>query len=248
MAFRINQHQIKAKGEQIVQSRIRTPELHSKKIHLYSPTLSKMSEKRSTSSTKNMKNDTESDILMYNVEEISIVKESESFISSKIEFSINEKLSFPFHDIRLEEAQKKTEEKLASSFKTPKNTENSTLSIVESQKFEKALENEENGFQKLHQENETKTDYKRMKELDERIKRGAKIFERLPIEKQTVIRELSKYFDSWENAYSGSLKVYEIMKMDDTFDLYALVSQLMMTFGRYLVCAIEALSKNSSMK
>ena len=84
--------------------------------------------------------------------------------------------------------------------------------------------------------------------LLQRRKRGIETYKRLTQREIAQILKLCSLFTSWEVAYDASLAVWDVMKHSENFEIEALLSQLPVSFGDFLVEAIKSFAQVAGIK
>lgn len=84
--------------------------------------------------------------------------------------------------------------------------------------------------------------------LIERRKRGGEIYRRSSKREIALIQKLASLFISWDVAYDASLSVWEVMKKDNKFEVEALLSQLPVSYGDFLVEAVKTFAELNGVK
>ena len=67
--------------------------------------------------------------------------------------------------------------------------------------------------------------------------------ELIPSTKRKEIEEIIGLFDEWEKAYDATIKIYELMKKDKTFDLELILSIIPNNIGDFLVFGLQTFEK-----
>ena len=84
--------------------------------------------------------------------------------------------------------------------------------------------------------------------LMERRKRGNKVYQTLNKKEIAQILKLVSLFTSWDVAYDASLSVWEVMEHSEKFDIEALLSQLPVSYGDFLVEAVKTFAEVAGIK
>ncbi|OHT08269.1 hypothetical protein TRFO_04866 [Tritrichomonas foetus] len=85
-------------------------------------------------------------------------------------------------------------------------------------------------------------------DLFERRKRGATVIKTMNQDLIRQILRLVSLFASWDVAYDASLAVWEVMQKSDDFDVDALLSQLPVSYGDFLVEALKTFAEASGLQ
>ena len=81
-----------------------------------------------------------------------------------------------------------------------------------------------------------------------RIRHGKEIFPNLSPQMVRQILKLVSLFASWDVAYDASLAVWEVMQQSDEFNVDALLSQLPVSYGDFLVEALKTFAEASGIQ
>lgn len=84
--------------------------------------------------------------------------------------------------------------------------------------------------------------------LLERRRRGNEVYRTLNRQEIAQILKLCSLFTSWDVAYDASLSVWEVMEHSEKFDIEALLSQLPVSYGDFLVEAVKTFAEVSGIK